>query len=334
MILTWYPYQLQFKYPFRIFHGIRTHTSAVFVKLEHKGCVGWGEATLPPYLPETQESVIEFCKNFSLKASKESMESWTELLAILDTNMSAKAALDVALWNLKASVNNTSIGKLLQIENDDYPLCTYTLGVSDFTEMQMKVADAEVTGFKIFKLKLNGDNDETIVRNFKKLSSSPFAVDVNQGWQTEYEALNKIEWLKKEGCILVEQPLHRSKLKEMTAIKQKSALPVYADESCQRLTDVEVLQNCFHGINIKLMKCGGITEARQMITEAQQIGLKILVGCMSESSVGCTAAAQLTPLANYADLDGPYLISNNPFKGMIVKGGKIQAHPLEQINAL
>lgn len=332
MKLSLYPYQLQFKFPFRIAHGVRTHTAVVYVKLEHEGFTAWGEATLPPYLPETQKSVSEFLLEFSKHISSTSIDDWFERLNPVQTNLSAKAALDMALWNLKARLENKPIVELLGVgrTNNDFPYGTYTIGVSSYDEMKLKVKEGNKYGFEIFKIKLNGENDEEQIRNFKKLSNKKFAVDVNQGWNTVEEAIEKILWLKEEGCILVEQPLKKDWLDEMKLLKQKSPLPLYADESCQRLSDLEKLKDCFDGVNIKLMKCGGITEAHQMILKAREFDMKVLIGCMSESSVGCTAAAQLTPLADYADLDGPYLISNDPFEGMKIKDGRIQLNPLKE----
>ncbi len=330
MKLSLYPYQLQFKFPFRIAHGVRTHTDVVYVKLEHEGFTAWGEATLPPYLPETQKSVSEFLLDFNKNIFSNSIDDWFEKLNPVQTNLSAKAALDMALWNLKAQVEGKTLIQFLGIRPFEFPFGTYTIGVCSFEEMKMKVEEGNKYGFEIFKLKLDSENDVEMILNFKKLSDKKFAVDVNQGWETVEEAIEKILWLKEEGCILVEQPLNKISLDEMRILKQKSVLPLYADESCQRLSDIEKLNDCFDGINIKLMKCGGITEAHQMISKAREFNMKILIGCMSESSVGCTAAAHLTPLADYADLDGPYLTSNDPFEGMKIKDGRIQLNPLKE----
>ena len=211
-----------------------------------------------------------------------------------------------------------------------FPLAAYTLGISSFDEMKLKIEEAKNFGFQFFKIKLNGENDEEVISNFKKLSDDSYAVDINGGWKNADEAMRKINWLAKHECLFVEQPLPKNSLDEMKLLKEKSALPLYADESCQRLIDLKKLKECFDGVNIKLMKCGGITEAHQMILKARELGLKVLIGCMSESSVGCTAAAHLTPLVDYADLDGPYLISNDPFEGMSLEFGTIQVNQLIQ----
>ncbi len=333
MKLSLYPYQLQFKYPFRIAHGVRTHTDVVYVKLEHEGFTGWGEATLPPYLPETQKSVSEFLLSFSKNISSNSINDWFAKLQPVQSNMSAKAALDMALWNLKSQLENKTLGELLGIDEErEFPLGTYTIGVSSLDEMKTKVEEAISAGFEIFKIKLNGENDEEMIRNFRSLSDKKFAVDVNQGWGDWEEACIKIKWLADEQCLLVEQPLSKERNNEMGLIRGKGPLTMYADESCQRLSDIEKLKGCFDGINIKLMKCGGITEAYQMILKARELDMKVLIGCMSESSVGCTTAAHLAPLADYTDLDGPYLIWNDPFTGMKIKEGRIKLNSLKELS--
>ena len=331
MILSLHPYQLKFKHPFKIAHGLRTHTDVVFVKLQHEGFTAWGEATLPPYLHETQQSVYAFIQDFEKRVSANNVDEWFEKLNDdSPNNMAAKAALGMALWSLRAQMKRTSIGALLGIENSNPPLCTYTIGVSTRSEMEQKVQEALQYGFQLFKIKLDGGDDESAIKNFKAICNKPFIVDVNQAWKSADEANKKIAWLAGEQCVAVEQPLKKEMLHEMKTVKQNSTLPIYADESCQTIEDIEKLKDCFDGINIKLMKCGGITPALAMIQKAKQLGLKILIGCMSESSIGCTAAAQLTPLADYADLDGPYLLANDPFDGMKVEGGRIALHGVVQ----
>ena len=326
--LSYFPFRLNFKSPFRISHGIRSYTDVVYVKLEQENFTGWGEAALPPYLQETQKSVMEYLTTFSRTFKSDSIDEWFEVLKYESKNMAAKAALDMALWSLRSQTEGKSINELLGITQSQFPLATYTIGVSDTAEMKLKIEEADKNGFEIFKLKLDGANDEGLVKTFRKLSSKRFLADVNQGWKNAEQVLRKIDFLKKENCVLIEQPLKKDSLSEMKQLKQKSSLPLYADESCQGLSDIEKLRECFDGINIKLMKCGGITEAHQMILKARELEMQVLIGCMSESSAGCTAAAPLTALADYADLDGPYLISNDPFEGMKVADGKIQINPL------
>jgi L-alanine-DL-glutamate epimerase-like enolase superfamily enzyme len=332
MQVSLYPYQLKFKHPFKIAHGKRSGTDVVFVKIEHDGFTAWGEAALPPYLDETQQSVIDFISNFAKASAEEKIDTWFEKLNNSGTdNMAAKAALDIALWSLRAQTENKSIMQLAGIVPVSFPLCTYTLGVGTKSEMEQKINEALDFGFELFKLKLDGEQDEETINHFTKICHKPYLADVNQGWKNAAQAIEKITWLAGRQCIAVEQPLKKELIDEMRPVKQNSPIPVYADESCQAIGDIDKLKDSFHGINIKLMKCGGISPAIGMIKRARQLGLQVLIGCMSESSVGCTAAANLTPLADYADLDGPYLLANDPFSGMHVEGGRIAIHNLVQV---
>ena len=333
MKLELFPFQLKFKHAFKIAHGIRTTTDVVYVRITLDKVVGWGEATLPPYLPETQQSVIEFLSKVDITGIQipyNPFEIFKEMDARYPGNLSAKAALDMALWDLKARMENRTIGELLRIPSKPFPLCTYTLGVSSFDEMRTKVNEADRFGFELFKIKLNGRNDFQTVENLRKLTHKPFAIDVNQGWKTIGEAEGAISAIERFDPVLIEQPLPVGNEEVMQQLMAKFQIPFYADESCQTLKDVEQLPDYFDGINIKLMKCGGISPAVAMIERARALGLSVLIGCMSESSVGCTAASHLTPLADYADLDGPYLITNDPFSGMLVEQGAIKVNPLVQ----
>ena len=334
--LDLFPFQLRFKHPFKIAHGVRTTTDVVYIRLTHQNLVAWGEAALPPYLPETQKSVIDFFSKIDISGIQfplNPVQIFKETDEKYSGNLSAKAALDMALWGLKAQIENKPIGELLKIEATQFPLCTYTLGVSSLDEMKVKVGEANQYGFELFKVKLNGENDKQALENFRRLTRKPFAIDVNQGWKTADEARGNLHDLVQFDPVLVEQPLPVTGLNEMPELLKEFSVPFYADESCRQPGDIEKLPGYFNGVNIKLMKCGGISPALEMIAKARGLGLKILIGCMSESSVGCTAAAHLTPLADYADLDGPYLIVNDPFSGMTVERGRIKVNPLIQKTA-
>ena len=331
--LDLFPFQLRFKHAFIIAHGIRNTTDVVYVRLTHDKFVAWGEATLPPYLPETQESVIEFLSKIDIAGIQipfNPFEIFKKIDGLHPGNFAAKAALDMALWDLKSQMEGETIGELLGIQAGQFPLCTYTLGVSSFEEMKMKLNEADDYGFELFKIKLNGRKDFETVENFRKLTHKRFAIDVNQGWESVANAIDVISNIEDFEPVLIEQPLPVDDNDEMLRLTAKFKIPFYADESCQTLADLEDLPDYFDGVNIKLMKCGGLSPAVEMIERAQELGLSVLIGCMSESSVGCTAAAHLTPMADYADLDGPYLIANDPFKGMTVERGRIKINPLIQ----
>ena len=333
MKLDLFPFQLRFKFSFKIAHGVRETTDVVFLRLTHENLVAWGEATLPPYLPETQQSVIEFLSQIDVSGIHfpfDPVQEFKRTDAEYAGNLSAKAALDMALWDLKSQMEHKAIGELLGIKSTRFPLCTYTLGVSGYDEMKVKVDEADKNDFELFKIKLNGQDDKLAIQNFRKLTDKPFAIDVNQGWPSADVAIRNMQSLAHFKPVLIEQPLPVSCFDQMPALIRESSIPFYADESCRKVENVELLPGHFNGVNIKLMKCGGISPAIEMIAKARVLGLSVLIGCMSESSVGCTAAAHLTPLADYADLDGPYLIANDPFYGMRVERGRIKLNPLVQ----
>lgn len=334
MHFSFYPYQLKFRFPFAIAHGTRTHTEVVYLKVEYQGLTGWGEAALPPYLNETPHTVMQFLNRYSLAIAAMSLD---EALALVqqtaEKNYPAMAALDMALWDIKLLQNGTSL-HVGSSEILNKPLNTYTIGVCNAKEMNLKVDEALANGFKLFKLKLNGMYDERMVNDFRLITSLPFAVDANQSWADVSVAKEKAHWLNENGCIFIEQPFAQEELEKSAVLTQENILPVYADESCQTISDLGNLKDTFSGINIKLMKCGGITPALEMITKARQLNLKILLGCMSESTVGCRAAAHLAPLVDYTDLDGPFLISNDCFIGLKMENGSVKTDKLQQINNL
>ncbi len=329
-------FQLKFKYPFKIAHGIRTHTDAVFVSIRFKDYIGYGEATLPPYLSETTTSVIGFINRIKPFINERAIEDrfafFKEMESYETGNTAAKAAIDMALWDLKGKMHNQSVRDLLEISDNPKAQSTYTIGLGTKDEMAEKFASAKE--FKLFKLKLNGINDEQVIEDFTSLGKNPFAVDANQAWKDLGHAESISKLLATKGCILIEQPFAKEDLPLHAAFKALSPLPVIADESCQRLADIAAIKDAFDGINIKLQKCGGITEAVQMAEKARQLNMKILIGCMSESSCGCGAAAQLASLADWVDLDGPYLIDNDPFEGMKVIDGNIEILKAAGIGAI
>jgi L-alanine-DL-glutamate epimerase-like enolase superfamily enzyme len=207
------------------------------------------------------------------------------------------------------------------LEKERSALTTFTIGIDEPQHIRERMNEAK--DFPLLKVKLNGEQDEIMMETIRSVSNVAVAVDVNQGWKDKETAIKKIEWLSKLNVVFVEQPLKKEELEDAHWLFQRSPLPLYADESIQRITDIEFMKDCFHGINIKLMKCTGMNEAHQMILRARELQLKTLVGCMSESSCGVSAAAQLSPLIDHADLDGPLLIKNDPFEGITYDRGKI-----------
>jgi L-alanine-DL-glutamate epimerase-like enolase superfamily enzyme len=317
-------YFLEFRDPFAIAHGTRTGTDLVFLELEMDGCTGIGEASLPPYLKETQRSVKEFISRFFLENRDEPamLEGWLAALHRKGTgNYAAKACIDIALHNLFARRMGTSLAAMLQLPLSPVPDCTFTIGMDHPDAIARKL---EAAGdFSVLKIKLGGANDRDLMRAIRSCTSKPVCVDVNQGWRDRQQALDMIEFLASQNVMFVEQPLPVSSVSDQEWLVDRSPLPLYADESAQVPADVPGLKGLFHGINVKLMKCGGIAQARIMIEAARADGFKVLLGSMSESGIGIAAAAALAPLADLVDLDGPLLTKNNPYDMVEYKAGKV-----------
>jgi len=229
--------------------------------------------------------------------------------------------VDMALHDLiskKAGLN------FCEYKNIPFPTPVYTsftVGISDEKTLKEKIEWAK--DFSILKIKAGTKDDKALISSVRKFTQKPLYMDVNQGWKNEMEAIHMLDWLQNKNVILVEQPLPKDKHKEMIWLSQRSPLPLFADESVKRFADLEKMENAFHGINIKLMKCTGIREALKMISYCKQNKIKVMLGCMAETSCGTAAMAHLTSLADYVDLDAPLLYSNDPFEGPAYKEGKI-----------
>ncbi|MEP7263690.1 MAG: dipeptide epimerase [Bacteroidota bacterium] len=329
MKISIYNYQLKFKHTFHIAAGARDTTDAVFVKLEQDGVTGYGEVALPPYLIHTTESVTQFLNDINLPENYHTddffplLKKWNAADGIC---YPALAALDIALHDLQGKLTGKTIREIYQVKNTVLPLCAFTIGMSAADEMEVKLKEANQ--FQFFKLKLGGDADEIILKTFRQLSPFPFCVDANRGWKDVENAAEFCFTLKQNGCEFIEQPFEKDKLNETDLLRKCVQLPIILDESIQTFSDVEKVKNYCDGINIKLAKCGGLYPAFNMIEKARSNNLKIFIGCMSEGSCGCGAAAQLAPLADWVDLDGPLLISNDPFSALSYSDGRIQLNNL------
>lgn len=315
---------LKFKYPFQISAGMRSETPVVFIKTQSGNYCGYGEAALPPYLKETQQSVINFIQNISVSDFNTVTELMAEIEKIFllpDISYPAMAAIEMSLWDLLGIKLNLPVSKILNIEKNHTPFCTFTIGMDSSDVIKQKIESAR--DFEILKIKLGGKNDKEIIETIRALTDKPVCIDANQGWKTYDEAMQMIDWLATKSVLFVEQPMPKENKKDYLHLKKNSPLPLIADESLQTINDLDFVTETFSGINVKLMKCGGIIKAKEIIDQAKKSGLKILIGCMSESSCGVAAAAQLAPLAHWIDLDGPLLINNNPFDGVKYKNGKL-----------
>ena len=326
MKLTFTPYTVYFKHPFKIAHGTRSSTPIIITQIEHEGIVGYGEASMPPYLGETHETVSSFLNKATvlISANKDPFQIAAlieEVETLAPGNTAAKASIDIALHDLVGKLQNKPCWKLFNGDKNNTPYTSYTLGIDEPEIVRQKIVEGG--DYKILKVKLDGSNDKRIIDTIRNVSDKPIAIDVNQGWKEKHYALEMIEWLQNKNVLFIEQPLPKKNLDDAYWLFERSPLPLYADESIQRYVDIDKVKNCFHGINIKLMKCTGMHEANKMIGYARQLKLKILIGCMSETSCAVSAAAQLSSLVDHADLDGSLLIKNDLFDGVQFINGKI-----------
>lgn len=333
MKLSWQSYNLKLRYPFTISNYSRTTTPVVLTQIVYDGIVGYGEASLPQYLGETQESVISFLQKVDLSQFIEptTIDSILDYVDnIAEGNTAAKASIDIALHDLIGKLQNKPLYEMLQLDPKQTPNSTYTIGIDRDDIVRKKTSEIK-DDFKILKVKLGSDNDEQLIKVIRSVTDLPFAIDANQGWKDKKEALDRIYWLKEMGAVLIEQPMSKSDLESNAWLTAHSPLPTFADESVQRLSDMDRLRGVFSGINIKLMKCTGLSEAWKMIQKAPSMGFDIMLGCMTETSCAISAAAQLSAAVKFADLDGAMLISNDCFEGMKIKKGKITLNDLPGI---
>jgi L-alanine-DL-glutamate epimerase-like enolase superfamily enzyme len=228
--------------------------------------------------------------------------------------------MDMALRDLAGKRLGVPLYELMGIDPTSMPETSFTIGMDTPEIVEQKVREAE--GFAVFKVKMGSEDDHRVLETVRSVTDRPVRVDANEGWALE-DALSRLEWLQEMGVELVEQPLPTDQLDEMRELKKKSPLPLIADESVGRAEDIPRLADAFDGINIKLMKCGGLGEALRMIHVARAHGMKVMLGCMVESSMAITAAAHIAPLVDFADLDGNLLITNDPYVGAEVENGRL-----------
>ena len=323
MKLSYYPYELSLAHTFTVATYSRKTTPGVQVEIEYGGQTGYGEASMPPYLGHTVESVCAFLAKVDLSrfGSPFLIEDIMEYLDTLSPgDAPAKAAIDIALHDLTGKLLGEPLWKIWGFNPEKAGPTTFTIGI-DTTDI-VKQKTEECAGlYRILKVKVGLDTDQQMISTIRSVTDLPLAVDANQGWKDRSQALDEIFWLKENGVVLVEQPLAKEKLDDIAWITERSPLPIVADESIQRLRDLPAIRGAFSGINIKLMKCTGLNEARKMLAWARAEGMMVMLGCMTETSCACTAAAHLSPAADFCDIDGNLLINNDLFSGMIIRDG-------------
>lgn len=323
MKLNYKTYELPFTHPFTISKGTKTHQPTLVVELEYFGFKGYGEAPAISYYNIPIEKMLS-----DLEAKRDLVERfsfsdperyWHYLHHLFPQNNFLVCALDMAGWDLFGKMRNKQLHAAWNLDTSKAPLTDYTIGIDSIEKMVAKMKERP---WPIYKIKVGTGTDLEMVAALRKHTDAIFRVDANAGWTLE-EALQKIPVLKSLGVEFVEQPLAKDDWSGMKVLYEQSPLPLIADESCVAEADVIKCKDHFHGINIKLTKCSGITPARRMISEARKHDMKVMIGCMNESSIGTAAIAQLAPLLDYVDMDGPLLLAEDIAEGVHFSNGKI-----------
>jgi L-alanine-DL-glutamate epimerase-like enolase superfamily enzyme len=322
--LTFQPYDLRLRHTFTIARGSRDVEPSVITMIEHDGITGYGEAAPTPRYGETRETVAAFLGKVDLGRFADPF-ALDPILAAVDAiapgNTAAKASVDIALHDWIGRRLGLPLWKLWGLDPRRRLTTSFTIGIDTLPMIEQKVREAAV--YPILKVKVGIPNDQEIITTIRALTDKPIRVDANEGWTSKEVARDKILWLEGQGVEFIEQPMPAAQLDDIAWLRQQVHIPIIADESVKGLDDIPRLRGAFDGINIKLMKSRGLREALRMVHTAHAMGMSVMLGCMIESSVGISAAAQLAPLAQYADLDGNVLITNDPFGGVTLEGGSL-----------
>lgn len=331
--MSFEPYELQLRHTFTVSSYSRKTTPGVQVRIDYEGFTGYGEASMPPYLGQSVETVTSFLSKVDLGQFRDPLQL-DNILSYIDSlstgDGAAKAAVDIALHDLAGKLIGLPLWRIWGLDASKAPDTTFTIGIDTPEVVREKTREC-ADRFNILKVKVGLDNDKEMISTIREITDLPLAVDANQGWKDRQQALDEIFWLHENGVVMVEQPMAKEMLDDNAWITERSPIPVFADEAIQRLADISSVKGAYHGINIKLMKCTGMREAWKMVNYARAEGMKVMVGCMTETSCAVSAAAQLSPAVDFADLDGNLLITNDLFKGMEVIGGKITLSDLPGI---
>lgn len=322
--LNFKPFTAELRHVFTIAAGSRSTTPGMLTEIEYDGFIGYGESSMPPYLGESQETVTNFLNKVDLSQFSNPFELET-ILAYVDEimpgNTAAKASIDIAMHDLLGKLTGQPLYNIWGYDKNKTPYTTLTIGIDTPEVIKQKVEEA--ADFKILKVKLGLENDKEMIDTIRNVTDKPLTVDANQGWKEKEYALDMIHWLNERGVQFIEQPMPKNMIDETAWLTENSPLPTVADEACQRLDDVIKCNGVYSGINVKLMKCTGLREAHKMLQLAKSLGMKTMLGCMTETSCAISAASQLSSLADWADLDGNLLIKNDPYSGTKIHGGRV-----------
>lgn len=321
--LKYYSFDLPFQYPFTISRGTKTHQSTLVVGLGLAGMAGYGEAPANAYYGTTVADMAALLdvKKIMIEryALTDPQRFWHFLHHLIPGQHFLTAALDIAGWDLYAKMRRQPLHRLLGIKWENVPITDYTIGIDTAANMAERL---QAHPWPIYKIKAGSPDDIATLRELRKHTDAPFRVDANEGWT--FEAIKEmLPELQALGVVLLEQPLRKEETEAMAELKAISPIPLYADESCRTEDEVKKCLAGFHGINIKLAKCGGITPALRMIKEARKLGLRVMIGSMNESTVGTAGAANLLPLADEADTDSPLLLQQDVADGLTYNNGVV-----------
>lgn len=325
MILRHFQHTLRLRRQFTLATSSRAETPDIIVEIEHNGLTGYGEASMPPYLGESYESAESFLAGMDMTRYDSPLQV-DEILHDIDAarpgNTAIKAAIDIAIHDWIGKQMGRPWYRMWGFDVTAIPRTSFTIGAGDAEHIRAGVTDA--AEYPVLKVKLGRDNDQQTIQTIRDLTDKPIRVDVNQGWRDRDDALRAIEWLATQNVELVEQPLPKERIDDLAWLTQRSPLPIIGDEGVQRLADVRPARGVYHGINVKLMKCAGMREAHAMMMQARSLGLKVMLGCMTETTCAISAAAHLSPLADWVDLDGAALIANDIFDGATLSDGRMR----------
>jgi L-alanine-DL-glutamate epimerase-like enolase superfamily enzyme len=322
--LKYQSFDLAFEYPFTTFKGTKTHQPTLVTGLGLNNLMGFGEAPAITYydvtvqqMKDTLQEKKEMIERFALT---DPQRFWHFLHHLIPGQHFLTAALDIAGWDLFAQMRRQPLHQLLGLKWENVPVCDYTIGLDSIDNMAAKL---KAHPWPIYKIKTGRPDDIDMIRELRKHTGAPFRLDANEGWTFE-ETRDLLPELQLLGVTLVEQPLRKEEYEAMKELKATSPIPLYADESCRTEDEVKKCAGSFHGINIKLTKCGGITPALRMIKEARELGLKVMMGSMNESTVGSAAIANMMPLLDEVDADGPLLLKQDIAEGLTYDQGVIK----------
>ena len=320
------PFTLELRHVFTVATMSRTTTPVMLTEIEYDGVIGYGEASMPPYLGESHATANAFLSQVDLSRFSDPFEM-EQILAYVDGiapgNPASKASIDIALHDLVGKLMNQPWYRIWGLDPSKAPVTTFTIGIDTGPVVREKTKEAK--GFKMLKVKLGKDNDREMIETIRSETSVPLTADPNQGWKDRGYAIEMAHWLKEQGVLYIEQPMPKDRLDDLAYLSANSPVPILGDEGIQRLPDLIKAKEraTYNGVVIKLMKTTGLREAHTMILLARAFGMKTLFGCMTETSCAVTAAAQLSPLVDWADLDGNLLISNDIYDGVKVVDGKL-----------